>query len=61
MEIIIAMTLAFLLGAYVRAPFKLFGKRKPPEEPTEAGVEKDEEQAKLERQLSNLLNYGRER
>lgn len=59
MEIIIAMCLAFLLGAYVRAPFKLRNKEKA--DAQSAAGEKDEEQARLERQLSNLLNYGRER
>lgn len=61
MELIIAMALAFILGAYIRAPFKLF-KRKSGADDTEQAVgSKDEEQIKLERQLNNLLNYGRER
>lgn len=59
MEIIIAMTLAFILGAYVRAPFKLFSVKKSGNVEPRRGAN-DEENQKITRQLNNLLSYGRE-
>lgn len=61
MELIAAMSIAFLLGAFVRAPFKLsLGRKTGDAEPEREISAKDEEQAKIERQLHNLLNYGGE-
>lgn len=59
MEIIIAMTVSFILGAYVRAPFKLFSVKKSGDERQPRGGN-DEENQKITRQLNNLLSYGGE-
>ena len=52
MEIIIGMARAFALGAYVRKPFKFFGKKKEAPAQTE-----QEEKNQYIDQLNELIGY----
>lgn len=63
MELIIAMALSFILGAYIRAPFKLWREKtgvRADAEQNPVCAESGEDGQKLERQLNDLLNYGKD-
>lgn len=73
MDIIIGMVLAFLLGAYVRSPFKLWSIEEEPEPHEEEPLSEAElkikelieegqrEDQKRQIQIANALNWNGER
>ena len=60
MEIIIGMTLAFILGAYVRQPFTLHKKVEViTPQPVKVLNERElKEQARLVEQFNNMMSYS---
>lgn len=54
--------LSFVLGAYIRAPFKILGKEEPDKEVGEDKISEEElrKRKEWERQFSNIMNYNGE-